>query len=742
MSFRVYLFAARTSPEVAMARYLATDHPSNVECWRRRWPFNVPANASRYDSYVGTYNRYRGYLSEPRLIPQLQESSWAWSDITGWNNPALTTDQRLASISSTMRDFILRAAADDAVPTLRWAHAMDPELASAWLYRAMQVSPEDIERMAPREQRQAVMDMACSFANYWKALNLSVQAWGRYRDAWEYAARPLRSIGLLLGGPWRGWLPRPCASPLIPTEGLFYSDSSDRTDPVDLLSDAALEDLPLYIGPWRAEAILMNNLAATRSGLREVVDYSGEGARRTFFGNIGGPQPVGPGPYGQPASNRLVSGFNNTRPMQGCQENVVNGSLCFAPMRESHFVWLNNDAMLAGGADPYWPGITSTVAQYNRQVQCSPDGVSTDRRWQAGHALDGLALAPVRNDWLTANYAVAYDESMFLRGQENVPNSNLWWLPPPKRYVELLWPLLQYLLARSAHEVAWEVMLDVYGKNTFSTYASGLSTVEQLGSALNQAMAFDREATLASINRGRATEQLVRSAITTTMSAVPVVGALFGAGTSLMFTLGDTARGTGGTTASDYLANAPWDVFGRPDAVRSGPMTLGMIERYAIQPIAADASDVEAVRGYLYDQILSASANEAGPQPQRPGLVTDRPHDENWAPWPAGLEYFARPTPTPPPSFSALFTVPVIFPWGATASPAPSPTGPAPTLTPALDGSDGQAPGPSAHAFSLTRLLPSRVSKGALATVGLSLAIAVGAAVVVERKRRHDAAHQ
>jgi hypothetical protein len=178
-------------------------------------------------------------------------------------------------------------------------------------------------------------------------------------------------------------------------------------------------------------------------------------------------------------------------------------------------------------------------------------------------------------------------------------------------------------------------------------------------------------------------------------------------------------------------------------------MTLGMIERYAIQPIAADASDVEAVQGYMYDQILSASANEVGPQLQRPGLVTDRPHDANWAPWPAGLEYFARPVATPTPAFSMLFTVPIILPWRTAATPVPTHAGATPTPTSARGGSDGLTPGPttrdgapSAPAFSLTRLLPSRVSNGALATVGLSLAIAVGAAVVVERKRRRDATHQ
>ena len=75
-------------------------------------------------------------------------------------------------------------------PTVQWGHVYDPELAQAWLLRAMLHTPDAIGRMAPADQKQAIDDMWASYAQFWKAMNLCPQAWGRYRKAWEYYARP------------------------------------------------------------------------------------------------------------------------------------------------------------------------------------------------------------------------------------------------------------------------------------------------------------------------------------------------------------------------------------------------------------------------------------------------------------------------------------------------------------------------------------------------------------------------
>jgi hypothetical protein len=182
--------------------------------------------------------------------------------------------------------------------------------------------------------------------------------------------------------------------------------------------------------------------------------------------------------------------------------------------------------------------------------------------------------------------------------------------PPPKRYVDLLWPLLEYLAARPAQEIAWEVMIDVMGKNAYSAQVSG-KTADQVQQALAANMGEQRQtyvraqATAATL--ARFVEGVVGTLATTIVSAVatPLAGAAVGAGLSVIFAGINAAMAPG--AASSFSANALYDVFGRADSVGSGLERYGMIERYLMVP--ASPSTLITAGNTIYEHIRQRTEN-------------------------------------------------------------------------------------------------------------------------------------
>ena len=665
MAVRMYLFAMRTSASVAMARYMATDDPRNLDLWRGRDPFTrtqhnaappdgvtaLPgfAGSIAYSTLRARVARYRDYLNDPGAPAQLDATSWSWCDITGWRDTRLSDAEKTATIPPAMAALLTSSSP---VPLTQWAHPMDVALAGAWLARARQTTPDDIDLMAPRDQHDAIMKMWGAFANYWKALNLSVQAWGKYRDAWEAATRT--GVGVVLMSD-DVVMPRPCAS-LVP-----FSPIDDR------YTGSALWE---RVGPWREEALTVNNLVASRAREypRPVTDLSSWGAGYGIdgelyfsFGNFAAPQPVGPGVWGEPERGvRPPSQWD----WRTAQERVVSGSSGFGPMHGSHYVWVNNNAIMTGGMAPYWHRVTGDdMGGWARSIRCPPqvvgggeyilDPPSPD--WNTGYLIsdpDEIAMGGrlVRTSWGSA-------AEFELEGAQWLPIARIQWQPPPKRYVDLLWPLLEYLATQDPRAIAHEVMIDVLGKNTFTIIASGMSdSPEAVQAALNSAIGQQRQATVSREAARDALGNMVRGVATGVISTIagvalsPLAGAAVGAGLNALFAVADAAADIP-ETPSNVRAAGSYDVFGRIDGVTSrGGKLIGMIERYALRPMTN--ADVDQVIGQIYGSINQRSENSAGPLYWAPGFVMPEgdfdPTRARYVPWPVGYEFLQTNEPPPP----------------------------------------------------------------------------------------------
>ena len=182
--------------------------------------------------------------------------------------------------------------------------------------------------------------------------------------------------------------------------------------------------------------------------------------------------------------------------------------------------------------------------------------------------------------------------------------------PPPKRYVDMLWPMLEYLAARPAQEIAWEVMIDVMGKNAFSSWVSG-TTVDviqrDLAANMNEQRQTYVRAQEADATLARFVEGVVGTIATVVASAVggPLAGAAVGSGLAVIFAGVNAAMAPGAATS--FSANALFDVFGRADSVGSGDERYGMIERYLMVP-ASPSIFIDAA-GQIYDHIRQRTQN-------------------------------------------------------------------------------------------------------------------------------------
>lgn len=404
MAARAVLFVSKATIDWCVARYLSDDHPDNAETWARLPPF-ADANGVSTDAQRQQYQRY---LSQRRdLFVQLepgrnpnpfQADNWTAINVTGWQDLESNVATQAQIDAARMRTMttgnvaFLRGLTSD-TPTVQWGHVYDPELAQAWLLRAMLHTPDAIGRMAPADQKQAIDDMWASYAQFWKAMNLCPQAWGRYRKAWEYYARPATPPPVLdnTGAVW----PRPFSAPIFPFSGTRATGGAQFYPP----------DAPRYWGPWRWEAVLASNALGDNSQGRIGHGYWDAAWAVTYGGSLREPRTA-----------------LNSNPSYPCQSTVMFGGLyiptvgrvggispysCFAPMGEAHMYWLDNAALLGGGMDTVWSdgairyntsvagwlgeSIVRDVTSY--LVECPWNSLDVERPASAFYAVQPVAVA-------------------------------------------------------------------------------------------------------------------------------------------------------------------------------------------------------------------------------------------------------------------------------------------------------------------------------------------------------------
>ena len=264
MTARCYLLAMRTSPGAAMARYIALDHPENVDRWKLRdnffrymdfpwmterdkqsddtailasgrgirewlnsrseeqrqkpWLNVVPKDA--WSSYKDFAQRYKDLYVTPEA--QSMYDDWAWTDITDWWNDTIPQEQKVASIPESMRRFVGADANSQTGGVIPWSQVMDVELANAWATMAALRDPEQLLEL-PEDQSQggmsaALSDMWRSFANYFAALNINPLAWAKYREMMQRSATIRKVNEILLKTSQGVSYPRPIPTKLPPPE--------------------------------------------------------------------------------------------------------------------------------------------------------------------------------------------------------------------------------------------------------------------------------------------------------------------------------------------------------------------------------------------------------------------------------------------------------------------------------------------------------------------------------------------
>jgi len=589
---------------MALAKYLASDAPGNVERAILKHQ-EGPLQANWGDSFRQFRAQYDGYWrnTERRtrmLGNEANAQSWGWCNITTWQDADQSPQEKAATIPPRMREFLTGTGNNEPV-AYQWVMAADVELAQAWLMKAMSVTPEQIATMPWAEQKTAIIDMWASFANYFKAINVVPQAWAKYRDAWEAATRT--GTELVLKSPSGRPYPRPCASQVwFPHE-----------------RGSALT------GSWLGEAVT----AIHNSPHFEMQDeYTfqripkpDQATTPIRFGSGYPMQPTGSGEWGQPPISSIPQeGWNKTL----CQESVVVGAACFSPMHQSHFVWLNANAYLTGGMNPVVAGSKPYFNSAFSYLEARAHGHNSDVSepvWHFTQCPDVMGgswagvsstAEPVDtfNNWRTCSMAYVPMFASFADEYTGAEGRKYLYQPPPKRYVDLLWPMLEYLAARPAQEIAWEVMIDVMGKNAFSAIISGSTPdIVQRNLAANMGeqrqtyvRAQEADATLA-----RFVEGVVGTIATVVASAVggPLAGAAVGSGLAVIFAGVNAAMAPG--AASSFSANALYDVFGRADSVGSGDERYGMIERYLM--VGASPSIFIDAAGQIYDHIRQRTQN-------------------------------------------------------------------------------------------------------------------------------------
>jgi hypothetical protein len=250
------------------------------------------------------------------------------------------------------------------------------------------------------------------------------------------------------------------------------------------------------------------------------------------------------------------------------------------------------------------------------------------------------------------------------------------WQPPPKRYVDLLWPLLMYLDSKTPQEVAYEVKMDVMGKNGFSLRArgpaldpaTGLSAFDAAANNFRQVMVNARriaqeESDRAEAERFRPAKLVLAIVQTVAVAAVsaaatPAAGAAVAAGFGLLNGAINLVTEANRSTVWNLTGT---DVFGRPDGVvdpANPTMILGNYERYSLFNIQnASQGIVSEVSGQMYVTMRRVSRQPYG------GI-------DGWAPfWPGFVEDVGTDPRSPREPYPVGFPAPSFFFGGTFVSP-------------------------------------------------------------------------
>lgn len=393
MTARAYLFVSKATIKWCLARYLATDHPENIGAWIGQWPFG-PEDRTRklgdYENFVRQRNDLAVNLStdpDP-FLPQnstfIDVSNW-W----GYGGGAEAVAARQAATMSPQAMSFMKALTEDS-NVVQWAHVMDPELAKQWLKRAMKLSPAQIGELQGVAQFTAITDMWAAFGQYWKAMNIAPQGWAKYRNTWEYHARPANTQVVLRDNLGYSW-PRPTTVPIWPrsVSATWYP-----------------ENAPKYLGPWRWEAILANEQwGQARTGHTKL-----DANVTVLFGSLGSYKAQlsddGTSMFGAKVPYAEVGGDSRS---WSCQDLVIYGGLqsgrrslgrCQAPNNELHAFWIDNAGMMSGGMNPVWMGVTTAGVSGNLSIPNRPWTNSREVQYMNGAADAGAFISNTLNDVL------------------------------------------------------------------------------------------------------------------------------------------------------------------------------------------------------------------------------------------------------------------------------------------------------------------------------------------------------
>lgn len=442
------------------------------------------------------------------------------------------------SLSSSILAFY--AGRDPAAPTQQFVHWCDTDLARACLAEARKHSLADIDAMEPTEQIAAVRSMWDHFARYFRAINVRPWSWAAYRNAWEYWVGPFHvgrhvenlfdseSWGSGTNTLYTGW---PTIAFMAPMEAEFITDRpraylyQQRPSPHVRQFEPSGSWGPLrrMAAEWMAARNTRESLFST--GVVFGRADQARGANDDVFGGNG---------LGNP-----------------CVDPTRAQDACGWPTAEAHPVWISNTARF----------YDHTIAPEGLSTDGTPfDEIDSRSRDPLGGASPG-SLAAKAGGWTTGG-GTWYSAQDWQFRDAGTPRFSYY--PPPAWYAVMLWPLLEYLAARTPEQIIYETRLDVLGKNIWTVTSAGQ------GQELLQSMRVQAFSMSLQTVRNDVPAMVLGGAATIATLVNPVVGAVVGAATAGLRIIHDLIG-----HANERSGAIKADIFGRLEPV---------IEQHAILP--------------------------------------------------------------------------------------------------------------------------------------------------------------
>lgn len=368
----------------------------------------------------------------------------------------------------------------------------DREGALEALAAARAVSMAEIGAMEPAPQAAAVGAMWSNFALYFQRLGVRVNGWAKWRSAVAQATGcddGQDSVSGFLLSPYLGQFPegydlmfraRPTGGPASPSAVARVVERLSQPRPTAPWSPEVIAEVHASSGatlPPNADTPVARSMAA---GAMMAAVYREANAAR-------------------PPSWRSMTQARYAAIYGGAPSQVFFGSKdeVEAAGHSVYRLWINDLGWLVeGDNDP---------AHFDRLDCVMRDG--------------GAALPAPRPGFNWMCGAISRDAQ-----------GRCYYLAPLFWYAQLLQPLLAYLATRDPLEVAYEVLLDVLGKNLWTTIATGRgeSALAQLGAGRPIANAADAAARFASFQRSFSTT--IATVAGTAALINPAFGAIVGLG--------------------------------------------------------------------------------------------------------------------------------------------------------------------------------------------------------------------